>query len=98
MVVEVALGKRVDADVDVGFGGSEEEMSEERFEDEGVVKGADDEIVSLVVLGGPEEVLDVFGCGGDGKRESFSFGLDLVAEFSAPFCFGGWGYSLFGFG
>ena len=57
--------------------------------DAGGVKGADDEVVSLVVLGGFEEVLDVFGCGGDGERETFSFGLDLVAEFSAPFCFGG---------
>ena len=66
--------------------------------DAGGVKGADDEIVSLVVLGGLEEVLDVFGCGGDGEREAFSFGLDLVAEFSAPFCFGGWGDSFLGFG
>ena len=34
--MEVSVGEGVDADVDVGLGGSEKEMAEERFEDEGV--------------------------------------------------------------
>lgn len=34
--MEVSVGESIDADVDVGLGGSAEEVAEERFEDEGV--------------------------------------------------------------
>ena len=66
MVVEVAVGERFDADVDVGFGGSEEEMAEERFEDEGV--GA------LFVHVGGVGVTEAVG------SEVVSHGLEALAE------------------
>ena len=64
--MEVSVGEGVDADVDVGLGGSEEEMAEERFEDEGV--GA------LFVHVGGVGVTEAVG------SEVVSHGLEALAE------------------
>ena len=64
--MEVSVGESVDADVDVGLGGSEEEMAEERFEDESV--GA------VVVHMGGVGVAEAVG------GEVVTHGLEALAE------------------
>ena len=66
-------------DVAIGVEVGDTDVSELLAADAGGVEGSDDEMVSLVVLGGFEEIMDVFGGWDDGEGEAFSFGLDFVA-------------------